>query len=475
MAKSEPWVYDESVNVDRLSERLKTMLDTKKVGCKIAYYRKKAGFSQDKLAELLRISPQAISKWENGHTLPDTATLPMLAQIFVCSIDELIMPGYALEEKLEEARPNPLETQAELIAQRVLHKLEGRLSHHELTGLDDALIISAIHKAHGGIGSCAVERGKPYKEFGNLITGITVHASQRDYKLIQKACIKNDAELRAYSILGQYALTIPQVFLIDPEKQIILIEDLSSDRIRGYDFNENNENGQIIRENYRPILKAAAKLHAACWENHTAFDQLGTDIRLQSEESCLAHISGMECAYKKYRKKEEAGMLPRVWECFENHLDFAKLDYYDKAIQYLRDHYVSLIESRFLPRKNVTVIHGNLHPGVACMSKAADRDVKFDGLQAVRIGLPTEDLAMLLALHIEPDKEKARPLLDYYYQSLCETVHGYSYDTFMSDCRLSIAENLFFPLRLFGEGIFDYGMRDRALHAFETYILNDPV
>ena len=40
---------------------------------KIYYCRKKAGLSQDGLAELLDVSRQAISKWENGEAMPETA------------------------------------------------------------------------------------------------------------------------------------------------------------------------------------------------------------------------------------------------------------------------------------------------------------------------------------------------------------------------------------------------------------------
>ncbi len=46
----------------------------------------------EKLAELLSVSPQAISKWENGKNLPETATLPSIAQIFNCSIDSILNP-----------------------------------------------------------------------------------------------------------------------------------------------------------------------------------------------------------------------------------------------------------------------------------------------------------------------------------------------------------------------------------------------
>lgn len=94
-------------------------------------------------------------------------------------------------------------------------------------------------------------------------------------------------------------------------------------------------------------------------------------------------------------------------------------------------------------------------------------------MQAIRVGLCTEDLAMLIALHIEPDKEKAQPLLDYYYECLCKTIKGYPYETFMNDYKIAVMENMFFPIRLINCGIYDFSMRDKALKAFETFVLCD--
>lgn len=51
------------------------MLDFKKAGQVIAVLRKESGYTQEDLSSLLCISPQAISRWENGHTLPETAHL----------------------------------------------------------------------------------------------------------------------------------------------------------------------------------------------------------------------------------------------------------------------------------------------------------------------------------------------------------------------------------------------------------------
>ena len=68
------------------------MLDLKKIGKKIAVLRKEKGYSGEKLAELLNITPQAVSKWENGKCLPETAILPELAKALNCSIDTLLLP-----------------------------------------------------------------------------------------------------------------------------------------------------------------------------------------------------------------------------------------------------------------------------------------------------------------------------------------------------------------------------------------------
>lgn len=56
-------------------------MDMKKVGSQIIKYRKQKGYTQESLAEILQITHQAISKWENGIALPDTSLLidfPML-------------------------------------------------------------------------------------------------------------------------------------------------------------------------------------------------------------------------------------------------------------------------------------------------------------------------------------------------------------------------------------------------------------
>lgn len=55
----------------------------------IADLRKQKGITQEQLALALNISPQAVSKWETNTSLPDTQTLPLIAEYFEVSVDYL--------------------------------------------------------------------------------------------------------------------------------------------------------------------------------------------------------------------------------------------------------------------------------------------------------------------------------------------------------------------------------------------------
>ena len=158
------------------------MLDTSKVGFKINLLRKKVGLSQEKLAETLCISPQAISKWENGHTLPETSLLPVLSQIFGCTIDEIIMPAYSFDERIEEAKPNLLEQQAEHIAKYVVRQMEDKIKPKNTIGLSDDTISESIINRHGDIGFFTINRGKESRSDGKICTEINVTSPSKRNK-----------------------------------------------------------------------------------------------------------------------------------------------------------------------------------------------------------------------------------------------------------------------------------------------------
>lgn len=68
---------------------------------KLYQLRKKSGLSQEKLAEQLDVSRQAISKWESGHSIPESDKLIAISKFFQVSLDYLVKDEIADAPKEE--------------------------------------------------------------------------------------------------------------------------------------------------------------------------------------------------------------------------------------------------------------------------------------------------------------------------------------------------------------------------------------
>ena len=62
-------------------------METKKIILKL---RTERGMSQDELANKVMVTRQAVSRWENGDTVPNTDTLKLLSKEFDVSINTLL-------------------------------------------------------------------------------------------------------------------------------------------------------------------------------------------------------------------------------------------------------------------------------------------------------------------------------------------------------------------------------------------------
>lgn len=82
-----------------LSERLKML-------------RKMKDLTQEQLADYMGVSPQAVSRWETGATSPDISALPMLAELFNITVDELL--GIDEKAKHEEIFATIAEAEKEI-------------------------------------------------------------------------------------------------------------------------------------------------------------------------------------------------------------------------------------------------------------------------------------------------------------------------------------------------------------------------
>ena len=54
--------------------------------------RKDKELTQEQLAEVLGVSPQIVSRWENGVSQPSLELLPTIASYFETSVDQLVLP-----------------------------------------------------------------------------------------------------------------------------------------------------------------------------------------------------------------------------------------------------------------------------------------------------------------------------------------------------------------------------------------------
>ncbi len=60
------------------------------INLRIRELRHKKKITQQELADIVGVSFQTISKWENGGAMPDITYLPILAEYFDVSVDQLI-------------------------------------------------------------------------------------------------------------------------------------------------------------------------------------------------------------------------------------------------------------------------------------------------------------------------------------------------------------------------------------------------
>lgn len=80
------------------SERRGLRMNQEKIGRFIAKRRKENGFTQVALAEKLGITDRAISKWENGKSLPDPSIMLELCELLHMNVNELLT-GERLDKK----------------------------------------------------------------------------------------------------------------------------------------------------------------------------------------------------------------------------------------------------------------------------------------------------------------------------------------------------------------------------------------
>lgn len=93
------------------------------IGERIAELRKAEKLSQGQLASLLDVSRQAVSKWENDQSAPDTLKLIQLADVLKTDI-EYLSTGRVTEPKVEQVIVKVPEIQEKIVEKPVIQYIE---------------------------------------------------------------------------------------------------------------------------------------------------------------------------------------------------------------------------------------------------------------------------------------------------------------------------------------------------------------
>lgn len=93
------------------------------IGERITELRKAEKLSQGQLASLLDVSRQAVSKWENDQSTPDTLKLIQLADVLKTDV-EYLSTGRVIEPKIEHVIVKVPEIQEKIIEKPVIQYVE---------------------------------------------------------------------------------------------------------------------------------------------------------------------------------------------------------------------------------------------------------------------------------------------------------------------------------------------------------------
>ena len=84
-------------------------MEKKSIGAFISVLRRANGMTQAELAEKLFVSDKTVSRWERDESTPDLTLLPVIADLFSVTVDELLRGQRAATSNLIENKETLLE------------------------------------------------------------------------------------------------------------------------------------------------------------------------------------------------------------------------------------------------------------------------------------------------------------------------------------------------------------------------------
>jgi hypothetical protein len=169
------------------------------------------------------------------------------------------------------------------------------------------------------------------------------------------------------------------------------------------------------------ILAASARFHATWWDD----PRLGVSVGRWPDSGHVARLlRDMEAKYAQFANRLADNLPPERRALFQRFFEA-----------------VPRLAERVGSRRNVTIVHGDLHVWNLFLPRDGSGDVRLFDWDSWRLNISTSDLAYMMAMHWYPDRRAhmEQPLLDHYHSTLLEHgVSGYDRRALDDDYRLSV-------------------------------------
>ena len=148
---------------------------------KLQRLRKENGWSQEELAERIHVSRQALSKWELGTAVPDTANVLQLSRLFGVSTDYLLNDDYDSDRDVPAAKAG-YEAAAQAFRKKCLNILGILFTASGVVGDLVIWVLSSMTQVHV-TKSYTASDGKVCYYGGGDVLGYSYTGFIREYRL----------------------------------------------------------------------------------------------------------------------------------------------------------------------------------------------------------------------------------------------------------------------------------------------------
>ena len=194
-----------------------------------------------------------------------------------------------------------------------------------------------------------------------------------------------------------------------------------------------------LGEQYSPIVRALAELHARWWEH----EMLSRDFMLIPQSGSVSMIQATTRPdIERAALSLLDDLIPKFCDQHGDHLPAGWMNLMEAAAGTWPD----LFGDRIAGRHHLTLLHGDANWENIFLSRAPGGNARFVDWECFKCGPSAYDVAYLLvsARNVEQRREIESEVLRYYFDSLCAAgVAGYSYDDLIADYRVSLIANVF--------------------------------